>query len=471
MRVLFFCWLLLGGALAYGQGPGSAFAWQRSYVGPANETGGHAGRPRGGGYVLVGTGAGSSPIHGPLLVVRLTDAGDTLWTRKILPARLLVITPQGIVEDASGDLVVSGSCRAVNPTAGDAFVLKMNAQADTAWVRTFRTPGTDSFGAPVLTTDGNYFVFGWINFQNRVLKVSPAGTLLWNVISDHSTAFPGVNVSLLPILGGGCWVFSSGPDAQQQRGEVGIHLLTSAGVETSRRVLPRFEYSAFRVLQAGNRVLVAGAQEMALLDAQADTVWVRRYPPSQANRGWTARGVVQDALGDYVVLADALGGPRSDTHFQLLRFTGQGQLRSDTLLFRPAGSAYAQTLLLAPGGDYFISGYALNGPLGGSDLVAAQFRRFKPLPVRAAQPLAGALQLYPNPASGPATAHAVLPAGLGRGATLMVLDALGRVVQPPAPVVAPGEAPLPVADLPAGVYVVRLRAADGRTWTGRLLRQ
>ncbi|RTQ49171.1 T9SS type A sorting domain-containing protein [Hymenobacter gummosus] len=85
--------------------------------------------------------------------------------------------------------------------------------------------------------------------------------------------------------------------------------------------------------------------------------------------------------------------------------------------------------------------------------------------------VAGPLRVYPNPAAGP-TARVVLPAGLGRGTTLTLLDALGRTLHRQALPAAPGAAAsVPLTGLPAGLYALQLTAADGRRWTGRLLRQ
>ncbi|GAB3827372.1 hypothetical protein GCM10028821_11020 [Hymenobacter jeollabukensis] len=369
-------------------------------------------------------------------------------------------------------MVVSGSCRGWGATMGDAFVLKMNTQADTAWVRTFQTTGTDSFLGPTLSTDGNYFVYGWINFQNRVLKVSPTGAVLWNVASNHSSAFLGNNTALLAVGGGGCWVFSNGPDAQQQRLETRVHALTgAAGTETAQWLLPRFQYPVTHVATLNNEIVVSGSQEMAKLTPQGDTVWTRRFARSRPGWAWVARAVQPDALGDYAVLAEAGGGSPYSYQFQLLRIDSQrGQVRNDTLLLRPTGNTYPKSLLLAPNGDYFISGYTPVGPSGGPDLIAAQFRRFKPLPTRAAQRLAEVLQVYPNPAGG-AAVQVRLPDGLGRGANLVIIDARGQTARRQAVPAGQQLLVLPVAALSAGLYVVRLQAADGRVWGGRLVRE
>ncbi|HET9503679.1 MAG TPA: endonuclease [Hymenobacter sp.] len=80
---------------------------------------------------------------------------------------------------------------------------------------------------------------------------------------------------------------------------------------------------------------------------------------------------------------------------------------------------------------------------------------------------AGALELYPNPTTGRVSLR--LPGAATRVATIEVLDALGRPVrQLAAPVGEATAATLELAGLPAGLYAVRLRTAEG-LYLGRLV--
>jgi hypothetical protein len=77
----------------------------------------------------------------------------------------------------------------------------------------------------------------------------------------------------------------------------------------------------------------------------------------------------------------------------------------------------------------------------------------------AAAALAG-LAVYPNPAHGTATVR--LPTGLAAGpVTLTLLDALGRSVRQQVLGSNAAEATVPLAGLPAGVYVLRAQGAAG----------
>jgi hypothetical protein len=81
--------------------------------------------------------------------------------------------------------------------------------------------------------------------------------------------------------------------------------------------------------------------------------------------------------------------------------------------------------------------------------------------------MAGQLELYPNPVTGRVSLR--LPGAATHTATIEVLDALGRAVrQLSAPVGEATAATLELAGLPAGLYAVRLRTAEG-LYLGRLV--
>ena len=193
-----------------------------------------------------------------------------------------------------------------------------------------------------------------------------------------------------------------------------------------------------------------------------------RYP----GRKWDANVVTQDAQGNYVVAGTSrfnIGGTLNAINVHLARFRPNGQVVNDTMLYRP-GETYAAGLLLAPNGQLVVTGQGDNGPHGGIDLFAIQFRGFRPLATRAAEAAAAGLAVYPNPSAGAEAVRVALPAAAGRG-ELALFDGLGRAVRrlplPPAA----REAALPLAGLPPGLYVLRLQAANGQSWTSKLVRE
>ena len=155
----------------------------------------------------------------------------------------------------------------------------------------------------------------------------------------------------------------------------------------------------------------------------------------------------------------------------LIRFGRQnGQVVNDTMLYRP-GQTYAASVLRAATGQLVIGGSFNNGPSGGADLYLAAWSAYRPLASRTGTgPLAGGLQVFPNPA-GAAGATVALPEGVRVGGMLAVFDALGRACAR-LPVAAGAAAvPLPLAALPPGLYLLRYDGRDGQRLNARLLRE
>lgn len=157
------------------------------------------------------------------------------------------------------------------------------------------------------------------------------------------------------------------------------------------------------------------------------------------------------------------------------RLAADGQWLSRRLLPAAAGTPYIRAWDWQPLAGDSVAVAVGSAPVGGLTPPAAWIARLRTswprqvVGVRGAAPLPP-LQLYPNPATGE-DVRLQLPGGLGPGATLRLLDALGRCVyQQPVPAATP-ELVVPLRGLAPGLYHLQLRAPDGRHATARLLRQ
>ena len=197
-------------------------------------------------------------------------------------------------------------------------------------------------------------------------------------------------------------------------------------------------------------------------------------PQAYPLRLWDARGVVEDSQGNLLVAAHSRfsasgNGGAVDAH--MVRFSRNGRLLNDTLLYRGGSQNYVASALLAPNGrDLVFSGYTSAGPYGGSDLFMALYRGFRPLGTTAAAAPPAPLAFYPNPVSAAGGAVTVLLPGPA-GGTLTLYDGVGRRVRQQAVGRGLARAPLDCAGLPPGLYVLRYLAANGRAYIGRLQRE
>jgi hypothetical protein len=157
--------------------------WTRAYGGAGMDYGYGICASGNGGFIIAGYttsfGAGDEDVY----VLRLDSNGDTVWTRTYggpEPDEGYSICPSG-----DGNFIVSGRTDSYGMGFNDLYLLKLSPAGDTLWTRVFGDTLYDWGQSVCETGDGNYGVCGakWGNTDNLdiyVLKVAPDGGLLWD---------------------------------------------------------------------------------------------------------------------------------------------------------------------------------------------------------------------------------------------------------------------------------------------------
>lgn len=476
---------LLLGLPRPGRAQTPVLAWQQAYGTAREETGGYS-VPVPGGYLLLGRQRASTGSVAWLYFTRTNALGDTLWTRKLFAPSSLDPEITGFVRDPAGNLLVTG----LEYTSNLGFVLKLDANCVPLWyrVRQLMAPGatfsSTSFWSPLVATDGNYVLiqslYGQANqtpfHEDTILKLDQAsGSELWATSllpfyqNNFNTAgilyaFYATSTGYIAAILGSVPPGYTSVVGQLQIGPTGV----IGPVRLRRNNSNTIRYATYRD-PAGN-TLLAGRETLTKLDPQGDTLWHTVVPSRYAGRQWDGAAVTQDPQGNYVVVGNSrlvISGSLTAENVHMTRFRPTGQVVNDTMLYRP-GQTYGRSVSLAANGELVVSGYTLNGTIGGADLFMYSFRGFRPLAARPAAAVVGSLRLYPNPAGAGADVRVALPTGTARG-QLTLHDGLGRQVW--RQVAGAGEAVVPAAGLPPGLYVLRLTTADGRVWAGKLVRE
>jgi hypothetical protein len=159
--------------------------WGRTYGGDSTDDYGYAvlQAPDGGFFVIGYTqsfGAGRADVY----VIRTDSLGDTLWTRcyggtEWDEARAADLT-------ADGDLFIAGYTQSAGAGAWDVYVLKIDAQGETLWTKTFGGAANDHAWAVQATADGGAIVggitlsFGAGSADMYLIKTDPAGYVAVN---------------------------------------------------------------------------------------------------------------------------------------------------------------------------------------------------------------------------------------------------------------------------------------------------
>lgn len=143
------------------------------------------------GYLLCGSYLDPSKAHSDIWLIRLTDNGDSLWTRhsysstnaeghsvKITPGGGFIVT--GVREDAGG--------------TGHLFLMETNASGEEIWVQDYPYWATSGGNAVEPTNDDGFVVCGYIDTYNPswnrslgIVKTNSQGDTLWTRLMGGAT--------------------------------------------------------------------------------------------------------------------------------------------------------------------------------------------------------------------------------------------------------------------------------------------
>ena len=134
-----------------------------------------------GSYIAVGVtgGLGDSRIY----AVRISQFGDTLWTRTYDPANSDQWAWSVELAPDSGYLIVGYRGWGTD----DVYCVRINQHGDTLWTRTYGNPTNDEVGYDIATTsDGGYIIVGYTmsiatgDKDIYLLKIDSDGNMLWD---------------------------------------------------------------------------------------------------------------------------------------------------------------------------------------------------------------------------------------------------------------------------------------------------
>lgn len=112
-----------------------------------------------GGYILTGWtnsfGAGEDDVY----IVKTDSEGDTLWTRTF--GDVFCDKAMSIIETSDGCYAAIGGTGYWGYYPTNAYLIKLNADGDSLWTRTYGGSWSDACGSIIETADGGYAFVGW----------------------------------------------------------------------------------------------------------------------------------------------------------------------------------------------------------------------------------------------------------------------------------------------------------------------
>ncbi|MBU0507243.1 T9SS type A sorting domain-containing protein [bacterium] len=135
-----------------------------------------------GGYFLIGTCGGSVDVC-DLTVAKFDAAGAVIWTRQI--HRDIRTWAQSVVAMPDGGCVVAGDVGQSWPSPAQALLMRMSANGDIQWERTYGSADRESFGAVQITSDGGFIMagatltMGTLTSDIYLVRTDALGNPLW----------------------------------------------------------------------------------------------------------------------------------------------------------------------------------------------------------------------------------------------------------------------------------------------------
>lgn len=157
--------------------------WDETIGGPTGEGAASIKQTTDGGYILVGStmsyGAGIVDAY----VVKINATGAIQWTRTI--GGTDEDGASSIIQTSDGNYVLTGYTKSFGAGNYDVYVVKLDSSGTVLWTLTEGSSGYYEVGRSIIeTSDGNYVICGdnasiTNNNEAYVIKVSPAGNVLW----------------------------------------------------------------------------------------------------------------------------------------------------------------------------------------------------------------------------------------------------------------------------------------------------
>lgn len=171
--------------------------WQKSYGGSDNDSAASARHTSDGGYIIAGTTTSFGAGNEDAWVLKLDANGNVEWQKTYGgPGLDSALFAEQIL---SGGYIVAGNTSSFGAGGGDAWVIKLRTDGTVDWQKTYGGPNSDHLYAFQRTGDGGYiatggtYSFETVNRDIWVLKLDANGGVDWfrtfgDIAFDYGTA-------------------------------------------------------------------------------------------------------------------------------------------------------------------------------------------------------------------------------------------------------------------------------------------
>jgi hypothetical protein len=499
----------------------SSIQWQKSLGGNSSDRGYSTQQTTDGGYIVAGFALTENngdvwggPGNGDFWVVKLNPTGDIQWQKAIGGTSTEVA--EEIQQTSDGGYILAGRTFSDDVDvsgyhgAADCWVVKLDSIGNILWQRTLGGSSTDEAYSIKQTTDGGYIMAGTtfstdgdvstnhIYYDGWLVKLNAVGDIQWQKsIGGRNGAETAYAVCQTTdggyIIAGETNSSDSGLSDYHGNGDCWVAKFSNTGeLEWQKAIGGTGQDAAYSILQTVDGGYAFVGTTSAINSGQVNGVhggfdiwavklnefgiieWQRPLGGSNEEHG---DDIIQTNDGGYVVLGDTYSSD-GDVHgndgivdIWVVKLSSTGTLQQQITL---GGTDYEQPTSIdqTSDGGFIITGetYSNDGDVSGyhgnGDIWVVKLTGFT---VDAQEPIsslnAERLEISPNPA------HQAVSLEISTAEPIQfisILDLLGREVQQQS--IRENEQ-VNIAALVPGGYLIKANTRDGRTFTGRLLKQ
>ena len=392
-------------------------------------------------YIAMGTTFSSGTNSGDILVVKVNDGGDTLWTRII----------GGPVYDAGinltpaddGGCVIVGRVYSFGAGLRDVMLSRIDGNGNVLWLKTYGGTGTEEGMAVAHTSDNGYIITGATeSFSNNtyydvyMVKTDSAGNMIW------SRAYGGDNIDATYCVTeapDGGYVVAGFTDSWAY-----LHLLTN------NQASPLGDDSSHVFLM---KVSILG-----------DTVWTRAFGGAKQDEAYA---LINDPDGGYFTAAYSASFSGNDSvDAYIIHSDSLGMSDCHTFVIHPHvnNPNTIENSYIPP----VSAGLTVTNAATVEDTVT--FISSDPCIVISVEENNNVQKpgiIFPNPFSNSATIQ--LSENTNSLLTLTIRDVLGKTVRTENVYPSNSEIKIERKNLPDGIYFVQINSIEKNIFTGKII--
>ena len=276
----------------------------------------------------------------------------------------------------NGDIVIAGNTKSFGAGSYDVWVLRLDANGNVKWSKTYGASGWDEAKAVAIAPNGDIIVAGYMDGDVWVLRLDENGNVKWQKTyggSDEEEAY-----AIAPTRDGGIvvvgYTYSFGAGAPFYS-NVWVLRLDENGDVKWQKTYGGFKddrASTVAVTKNGD-IVVAGYTEsfgsggedvwVLLLDRDGNVKWQKTYG---GNGNEEAHGAVIEGSGNIIIVGGTESFGSGSYDVWVLRLDSEGNVKWQKT-YGGSSSDWAHAVAIAPEGDVAVVGWTMSFGAGRGD--------------------------------------------------------------------------------------------------------